>query len=100
MKDMGNVSLTLGMQITRDRAEGKLKSQANFVKSILERYGMSECNAMYTLATGPDLSVTQPDDNFWTPRESSSTKQSLVHVLGNLQPLRHHIRRQSVDKSH
>ena len=26
MEDMGSVSLVLGMQITRDRAEGKLKS--------------------------------------------------------------------------
>ena len=61
---MGKVSLTLGMQITRDRAESKLKiSQAIFVKSLLERFGMSECNPVYTPGTGPELSVTQPHEN-------------------------------------
>ena len=70
MKDMSNVSLILGMPIARDRAEGRLKiSQEKFVTSILQRFGMSECNPVHTTGTDPELSVTQPDDTLLASEE-------------------------------
>lgn len=52
MKDIGDVSLMLGTHITRNRAEGMLKiSQESHVKSILERFGMTDCNPVYTPGT-------------------------------------------------
>ena len=64
MEDMGNVSLILEIHITRYRAEGKLKiSQGNLIKSLLERVGMSEYNAVYPPGTDPELSATQRDEN-------------------------------------
>ena len=44
MTDMGDVSLVLGMQVTRDRQGKTLTiSQENYTKSILERFGMADC---------------------------------------------------------
>ena len=41
MTDMGDVSLVLGMQVTRDRERGTLIiTQENYTKSILDRFGM------------------------------------------------------------
>ena len=43
MTDMGDVSLVLGMQVTRDRQGETLTiSQENYTKSILERLGMAD----------------------------------------------------------
>ena len=40
---MGNVSLALGIQVTRDRKKGTLTiSQAHYTKSILETYDMGD----------------------------------------------------------
>ena len=48
---------------TRPRRRKAQISQEKVVKSIRQRFGMSECNPVYTTGTGPELSVTQPDDN-------------------------------------
>ena len=43
MTGMGDVSLVLGMQVTRDRQGETLTiSQENYTKSILERLGMAD----------------------------------------------------------
>ena len=40
MKDLGDVSLILGMQVSRDRLKGTLDiNQGNYVNAILQRYG-------------------------------------------------------------
>ena len=40
----GDVSLVLGMQVTRDRNEGTFTvSQAHYTMPILKTYGMGEC---------------------------------------------------------
>ena len=46
MTDTGDVSLVLGMQVTRDR-QGKALTlrQENYTKSILERFGMADCKS-------------------------------------------------------
>ena len=44
MTDMGDV-LVFGMEVTRDRTKGTVTiTQENYVKSLLERYGMGNCN--------------------------------------------------------
>ena len=41
MTDMGDVSLVLGMDVTRDRTQGTVTIiQENYVKFLVERYGM------------------------------------------------------------
>ena len=47
--DMGDISLVLDMQVTRNRENGTLTiSQANCTRSVLETYGMGECKSMNT----------------------------------------------------
>ena len=53
MTDMGDVSLVLGMEVTRDRTKGTVAiTQENYVKSLLERYGMGKCKPAYTPGVG------------------------------------------------
>ena len=62
MSDLGNVSLVLGMQVTRDRAKGSLTiSQESYTASILERFGMGNCKPLSTPGYGSELSTVQPE---------------------------------------
>ena len=61
MTDMGDVSMVLGMQITRDReAKALTISQAHYAKSVLARSGMAGCNPVHTTGAGAELSLKQP----------------------------------------
>ncbi|XP_015932046.1 uncharacterized protein LOC107458351 [Arachis duranensis] len=52
MKDLGNASFVLGIEILRDRSQGILGlSQKNYIKKILSRYGMKSCRPMDTPVT-------------------------------------------------
>ena len=63
LMDMGDVSLVLGMQVTRDRERGTLTiTQENYTKSILDRLGMGSCNPLSTPGFGSELSVEQPEE--------------------------------------
>ena len=57
MKDMGEAHFILGVQITRDRLNRRLcLSQAEYVRTILERFGMRDCKPVATpMATGVKL---------------------------------------------
>ena len=53
MTDMGDVSSVFGMEVTRDRTKGTVTiTQENYVKSLLERYGMGNCNPAHTPGVG------------------------------------------------
>ena len=63
MSDLGEVSLILGMKITRDRVNKKLSiSQTDYTLSILERFGMKDCNPVSTPNTGGELPLDQPEE--------------------------------------
>lgn len=71
MKDMGEVSHILGMEVTRNYEEGTLAvSQKGYVKNILERFGMENCNPVSTPGYGPELSTDQPADKLLGAAES------------------------------
>ena len=56
MTDMGDVSMVLGMQITRDREAKTLTiSQDHYTKSVLARFGMGECNPVHKTGAGAEL---------------------------------------------
>lgn len=49
MKDMGEISSVLGIRVTRDRKSGTISlDQANYIKDLLSRFNMSNCNALAT----------------------------------------------------
>ena len=53
MTDLGDVLLMFGMEVTRDRTKGTVTiTQENYVKFLLERYGMGNCNPAHTPCGG------------------------------------------------
>ena len=71
MTDMGDVSLVLGMQITRDREKKTLTiSQEEYTKSILERFGMTNRKFVGTPGFGSELSTKQPEKTLLTKEET------------------------------
>jgi len=65
MKDLGEVTFVLGIQIYRDHSWGILGlSQKAYIKKVLERYGMQDCKPGDTLVTkGDKFSLTQCPKN-------------------------------------
>lgn len=48
-RDIRDVKLVLGVQMTRDRRSGTPTiTQANHTKSMLEKFGMANCNPLRT----------------------------------------------------
>ena len=53
IKDLGDVSLILGMQVSHDRLKGTLNiNQGNYVKEILQRFGCVDRRLVSTPGTG------------------------------------------------
>ena len=81
MTDMGEASLVLGMEIKRDREAGTLTiSQEAYCKSILERFGMSDCKPTSTPAYGSEISNNQPEDTLLN-EEKTRKYQGIVGSL-------------------
>jgi len=81
MVDMGEVSLVLGMEMKRNREKGTLTiSQEAYRKSILERFGMSDCKPTSTPGYGPEISNNQPEDTL-SNEEESRRYQGIVGCL-------------------
>ena len=67
MKDLGDASFVLGIQIHRDRSRGILGlSQKSYIEKILKRFDMHDCKPGDTLvAKGDKFSLSQcPKNNF------------------------------------
>ena len=81
MTDMGAVSLVLDMEIKRDLERCTLTiSQEAHSKSILGRFGMSECKPTNTPGYGPELSNQQPDETL-LDEEETKRYQGIVGCL-------------------
>ena len=62
MSDLGDVSLVLGVGVTRDREKGTATiTQEKYTKSLLQQYGMANCISTYTHGVGNELSLDQPE---------------------------------------
>lgn len=49
MKDLGDASFVLGIQIHRDRSRGILGlSQKRYIKKVLKRFDMQKCKSWHT----------------------------------------------------
>ena len=60
MKDLGNASFVLGIQILRNCFQGILRlSQKSYIKKVLNRFGMKDCSAGdMPIAKGDKFSLT------------------------------------------
>ena len=48
MKDLGDVSVILGLQVSRDRLKGTLDmNQGNYVNAILQRHGFVDSRSVW-----------------------------------------------------
>ena len=65
MKNLGNASYVLGIQIYRDHSKDILGlSQKGNIEKILQRYGMQDCKSLDTsIAKGDKLSLSQCPKN-------------------------------------
>ena len=61
MKDLGNATFVLDIQILRDGSQGILRlSQKSYIKKVLNRFGMKDCSSGDTpVAKGDKFSLTQ-----------------------------------------
>ena len=63
MEDMGDVSLVLGMQVTRDCEKGTPTISAEkYTNSFLDRSGVADYSLARTSGYGSELSAKQPED--------------------------------------
>ena len=83
MTDMGEVSHLLGEKVTRDYKQGTISiSQVNYVNSIVETFGMKDCNPVHTPGYGCELSNQQPEESLcWMQPGRSYTKRSWIDAL-------------------
>ena len=101
MTDIGDVSLVLGMGVTRDHVMGTVTiTQEKYTKSLLERYGMPSSNSTCTSGVGKELSLDQPQERL-VSKEEKQRLQAItgsVMYLGHGDSLWHLIRRQPTGK--
>lgn len=74
MKDLGPLTHILGVEVSRDR-RGRILTlhQSAYIKQVLERYGMSECNPT-KLPLTPGLTFNQNDEPTSTPDPETITE--------------------------
>ena len=78
MTDMGDPSLVLGVEITRDREARTLTiSQEHYTKPILAWFGMAGYHPVHTAGAGAERSTDQPDYTCLIPQQRNSTNPSL-----------------------
>ena len=81
MTDLGEVSLILGMKITRDQSKRTLRiSLTDYTRSILDRFNMKDCNPVSTPSTGAELSLDQPTDTL-LDEDGTKLYQSMLGSL-------------------
>ena len=81
MTDMGEVSLVLGMGVTRDSEKGTvIITQVNHTKSLLERYGKGNCSPTDNPGVGSELSLDQPGEKLL----NNEDKQRFQAITGSV----------------
>jgi hypothetical protein len=71
MKDMGEETYVIGIEIFRDRSCGLLGlSQKQYIERVLERFGMENCSASVApLQKGDKFSLMQCPQNEWERKQ-------------------------------
>jgi len=71
MKDMGEATYVIGIEIFRDRSRGQLGlSQKQYIERVLERFGMENCSTSVTpLQKGDKFSLMQCSQNEWERKQ-------------------------------
>ena len=82
MTDLGEVKSILGMSVERNRAKGVLTiNQSAYLRSVLERFGMADCNPVSTpMEPGKHYEKTPDDEEGFNTREFQALIGSLVYA--------------------
>ena len=86
MKDLGQLSFCLGMEIAQDREKGTIKlSQAKYISDVLRRFGMTSCHpSPVPMQPGLQLfSSSVPDTSGYPYREVVG---SLMYLMTSTRP--------------
>lgn len=93
MKDLGEAKTCLGIQITRDREQGKIwLNQSKYIADILQRFGMTNCNPARTplepgLRLNKDMSPkTQGERDEMTKHPYQSAVGSIMYACQGTRP--------------
>ena len=79
--DRGDVSLVLGMVVTRNRKKGTATiTQEKYTESLLERYGIANCKSTYPPGVGNELSLDRPEERL----RSKEEKQRFQAITGSV----------------
>ncbi|RDX85463.1 hypothetical protein CR513_33349, partial [Mucuna pruriens] len=84
MKDLGEASFVLGIQMLRDRSQGILRlSQENYINKVLKRFGMKDSKPRDTpIVKGDKFSLKQcPNDDL---ERNEMQKNPYASVVGSL----------------
>lgn len=86
IKNLGQPSYCLGIEIKKSRESIHL-SQANYIRDILERFGMSDCKPVSTpMSTSTDLRVTSGEDEPAEKRPFRELVGSLMYLAIGTRP--------------
>ena len=70
MSDMGDVSRTLGINVTRDCEKGIIPiSEKDYTENVVQRYGMEGCILEYTPGEGPKPSLNRTKEKLLNKEE-------------------------------
>ena len=92
MTDLGDVSHYLGMEVRRDREMGTLMLlQTAYLKVVLERFGMSDCNPSSTpMDSGLPNTIVPSSEDYRAPPETiywyGSAVGSLMYAMTMTRP--------------
>ena len=88
MKDLGPITHILGVEVKRDRRNKVLTlHQSSYIRQVLERYGMSDCNAT-KLPFSPTLNFG-PDDEPQAPLEPTVITEYRAKIGSLIYAMKH-----------
>ena len=62
------------MNVTRDRENGTITvDQKDYTEDVLEHYGMTNCNVVFTPGVRAEISLDQPTDRLLDEQGNSGT---------------------------
>jgi len=78
--DLGDPNKIVGIEIERNRKQGELKiSQTKYIESILEKYGLADCNPVHT-PMDPKIKLTPIEE----PAEKGNRSNNYASLIGSL----------------
>ena len=87
MNDLGQVQQFLGLEVTQTLPNKIQIHQAQFISTVLKRFGMTDCNGVYTpMESGQRLCLSVETDELTDQGEYQSLIGSLMYLVVGTRP--------------